>query len=320
MSKRTLEKLEENMNKRMKQMEDNYKQMEDNYKQMEDNNKSINDTFLSILTDKQIFKLFDECNYNMINNIISNKNGFDINMIIDGKTLLFHACDKNNLVVIQLLLSNTATDVNKATTDFGITPLLIACQHGYEGVVRLLLAHTAIKVNQAKTYEGMTSLMVAIIMNRNEVVRLLLAHAATKVNQARTDTTGSTPLCIACNMDREEMVRLLLSHSAIDVNQTNSHGETPMDIACDNNLIGIVELLLYDSRTIRTRPTDKEYAKVYDEALKNVKSIRRAKFRGLVRATIVFRRMRLRAALKIYAPGGAGFQAAAESFNSAIES
>ena len=119
MTKRTIEELEENINKRLKQMEDNYKQMEVN-------NKSINDTFLSILTYEQIFKLFDECNYNMINYIISNKNGFDINMIINGKTLLFHACDKNNQVVIQLLLSNTATVVNKATTDNGVTPLLMA--------------------------------------------------------------------------------------------------------------------------------------------------------------------------------------------------
>ena len=154
MSKRTLEKLEENMNKRMKQMEDNYKQMEVN-------NKSINDTFLSILTYEQIFKLFDECNYNMINYIISNKNGFDINMIINGKTLLFHACDKNNLVVIQLLLSNTATDVNKATTDNGVTPLLMACQNGHEEVVRLLLAHATTEVNQAKTDNGATPLLIA---------------------------------------------------------------------------------------------------------------------------------------------------------------
>ena len=38
MTKRTIEELEENINKRLKQMEDNYKQMEVN-------NKSINDTF-----------------------------------------------------------------------------------------------------------------------------------------------------------------------------------------------------------------------------------------------------------------------------------
>ena len=34
MSKRTIEELEENMNKRLKQMEDNNKLMEDNYKQL----------------------------------------------------------------------------------------------------------------------------------------------------------------------------------------------------------------------------------------------------------------------------------------------
>ena len=266
-----------------------------------------------------------EGHYEVVELLLTHKNiDVNINDTYEGTSPLYGACKNGHEEVVRLLLSHPAIEVNqvnqvdKVRTDFGPTPLYTACLNGHNGVVRLLLAHTAIKVNQAKTYEGITSLMVAIIMGKNEVVRQLLAHAETDVNQGKTND-GTTPLCIACNMDREEMVRLLLSHSKIDVNQTNTYGETPIDIACDNKLIGIVELLLYDCRTIRTRPTDKEYAKVYDEALKNVKSIRRAKFRGLVWATIVFKRMRLRAALKVYAPGGAGFQAASESFAAATD-
>ena len=55
----------------------------------------------------------------------------------------------------------------------------------------------------------------------------------------------------------------------------------------------------------------------YDAALRNVKRPRNARFRGLTRAMVVFRRMRLRAAQAVYAPGGAGFAAAAASFNAA---
>ena len=91
-----------------------------------------------------------------------------------------------------------------------------------------------------------------------------------------------------------------------------------MDIACRNNQTKIVELLLADSRTNRIM-SGFNAIKVYRKALINVISKRNARFRGLVRAAIVFRRMRLRAALKVYAPDGAGFQAAAKSFNAAIE-
>ena len=78
-----------------------------------------------------------------------------------------------------------------------------------------------------------------------------------------------------------------------------------------------MKLLLSDSRTVRIRPTNEEHAQVYDEALRDVKSERNARFRGLIRAAVVFKRKRIRAALKIYAPGGTGFKAASASFNNA---
>ena len=80
-----------------------------------------------------------------------------------------------------------------------------------------------------------------------------------------------------------------------------------------------MRLLLSNSRIDRIRPTNEKHAQVYDEALRNVKSERNARFRGLIRAAVVFRRMRLRAALKVYAPGGAGFHAASASFAAAID-
>ena len=348
MSNRTIEEIE-NMNKRLKKAEDN--------------NKSIN------LTDQQIFKLFDECNYNMIKNIISYKNGFDINMIINCRTLLFNACEKYNKGVIQLLLSNAATDVNKSTayfdwqtplyraclingnkevvrlllahdkinvnqaeTRYGKTPLYKACEESYEAVVRLLLAHPATDVNQAMN-DGTTPLFRACQKSHFRVVRMLLAHGAIDVNQARND--GATPLYVACQRGREGLVWLLLTHTATKVNQPDNSGNTPMDIACQQyqtrlNIFGCyyhrlnttktVELLLADSRTKRIDLSVRNYYEVYNQALRNVISKRNARFRGLIRAAIVFRRMQLRAALKVYAPEGAGFHAVSASFAVAIES
>ena len=45
----------------------------------------------------------------------------------------------------------------------------------------------------------------------------------------------------------------------------------------------------------------------FDAALRAVKQVRNARFKGGVRGIVVLKRMRLRAALAVYAPGGAGF-------------
>ena len=124
---------------------------------------------------------------------------------------------------------------------------------------------------------------------------------------------------MACYNGHEGVVRLLLAHTATKVNQMDYIGETPMDIACLEDETKIVELLLADSRTKRINLSVRNYYEVYNQALRNVISKRNAKFRGLIRAAIVFKRMQLRAALKVYAPGGAGFQAASASFAAAID-
>ena len=407
-----ISKIIESTDKRLKQIENNY------------------NSFLSILTDGQIFKIFYDRNYNMINNIISNKTNFDINIVFNEKTLLFNACYNGHNEVVRILLTHSATDVNLGvtnycnisfihpylgheTTDIGSTPLIVACEKGHCEVVELLLAHPETDVNKTMSVNGSTPLTMACWKGHNKVVELLLAHPMTDVNKTMTMTnswdlecqaTGATPLIIACKEGHErvvqlllsnpetkvnqvttddygfspffcacfytnngvvkllldhpktdvnqvrkfdgqtplcsaceylnqfvdkfaneganalETVRLLLTHPNTNVNQANTIGDTPLDITFNNHYGGnaAVKLLLSDSRTIRIRPTDSSCFEVYDRELRNVKSIRRAKFRGLVRAAIVFRRMRLRAAKKVYAPGGAGFQAAAESFNAAI--
>jgi hypothetical protein len=110
--------------------------------------------------------------------------------------------------------------------------------------------------------------------------------------------------------------------------------------------LSVAELLLADERTPRTRPPVGEGEEAlalvdgatnnnrpplgtvasaaasagaaaratYDAALRAVKTRRNARFQGLVRAVVVLRRLRLRAALTVYAPGGSGFEAAAASF------
>ena len=91
-----------------------------------------------------------------------------------------------------------------------------------------------------------------------------------------------------------------------------------------------LEVLLADHRVIRARPSDEADVETertrraqatYDLALRNVKQRTfNNRFKGIIRAMGAFRRLRLRAAQAAYAPGGAGFAAAAASFNAAAAS
>ena len=261
----------------------------------------------------------------------------DVNktMSVNGSTPLTMACWKGHNKVVELLLAHPMTDVNKTMTltnswDWecqatGVTSLIIACHEGHEGVVQLLLSHPETNVNQATTdYYGIPPFFCACWLSYNGVAKLLLEHPETDVNQTR-NWDGATPLYISCefaheSVDALETVRLLLAHPNTNVNQARTYDEdTPLSVACARFLHGgvfeAVKLMLSDVRTIRTRPAFG--GEVYDRELKKI--ISKARFRGLVRAAIVFRRMRLRAAKKVYTPGGLGYQTAAANFNDAIK-
>ena len=100
-----------------------------------------------------------------------------------------------------------------------------------------------------------------------------------------------------------------------------------LTIAAELGNVSMLEILVADRRSRRPPPFSTAFFRTealanqaraaYDVALRAVKRPRNARFRGIVRAVVTFRRMRLRAAQAVYAPGGAGCVAAAESFNAA---
>ena len=156
------------------------------------------------------------------------------------------------------------------------------------------------------------------------MVTLLLADE--RVNPNIANNYGDTALMFAAHRGQIPMMTLLLADERVNPNMTNQKGFTAlmgcgtgiqpgMDGSVNRPVITqLMELLLADHRTIRIRPVHDIPARCYDAALFNVKYARHARFRGLVRAVVAFRRMRLRAAEAVYAPGGAGFAAAAASF------
>ena len=63
-------------------------------------------------------------------------------------------------------------------------------------------------------------------------------------------------------------------------------------LAASQGHAAVLELLVADHRVVRARPT--VGAHTYDAVLHKVKRQRNARFRGLTRAMVLFRRLRLR--------------------------
>ena len=144
------------------------------------------------------------------------------------------------------------------------------------------------------------------------------------VDPNTTDWCGDTAINEASRNGNTSVVKLLLADKRVDPNTANQYGDTALGWAARSGHVPVLELLLADHRTIRTRPPKNQHSwdlglcrSNFDRALLNVKRPRNARFRGLTRLMVVFRRMRLRAALTVYAPGGTGFAVAAASFNAA---
>ncbi|MBK2026882.1 ankyrin repeat domain-containing protein [Allofrancisella guangzhouensis] len=117
--------------------------------------------------------------------------------------------------------------------------LYIACQSGHTEIIDLLLKEGSSDINKARNTGGSTPLYTACQNGHTEIVSLLLKNGA-DINKARN--TGTTPLFIACQNGHIEIVSLLLKNGA-DINKTKNTGTTPLSIARQSGHTEIVNLL-----------------------------------------------------------------------------
>jgi ankyrin repeat protein len=150
--------------------------------------------------------------------------------------LLREAILRGRLDSVTMLL-DLGADVNAAGPEAS-TPLDDACLKGNPRMVDLLLSRGA-KVN-LRTPAGATALHEAALSGNPAVITLLLDRGAEI--DARDRESSATPLHYAVSMGRREAVELLLSRGA-ERAVKYSRGKTAMDVAVDNGLPEIVELL-----------------------------------------------------------------------------
>ena len=139
---------------------------------------------------------------------------------------------------VRKYLNDNTVDVNEEDK-WGCTALPLACRNGHRDVAELLLDHGA-DIN-ATTDNGYTPLTSACANGHTSITRLLLDRDCSNVNAV--DDDGVTALHKACWEGSTECVKELLAHGA-DTSIKNKDGETPLDIARNQNHKAVIALLL----------------------------------------------------------------------------
>ena len=230
-----------------------------------------------------------------------------------GYTPLMLTAYFGHVSLVSLLLFYPNIEPNK-TNIFGTTAFGYACLGGSVSVVTLLLIDPRVDPTIADNH-GSTALNNAAWKNHSSVVKLLLDDGRVDPNLICC-IEGNTALISAarnCFRSETKTVSLLLADERVEPNITNRVGKTALAWAAESKSIPALETLLSNERVTRTRPL--EGGEYYDIALSNVRRKCSARLRGIIRAIVVFRRMRLRAADLAYAPEGKGFSAASKSFH-----
>lgn len=172
-----------------------------------------------------------------------------------GGTLLHSAVACNQIEVVREMI-NRGVNVDLLDVD-AHTPLYYAAIAGRFEMAQLLLQNGAyvgetycasdndVRFRDAERLpdedrhfcNGQTLLHFAV-SNKDIKMASLLIHHGIDVNKG--GVYDFTPLHFAVLNGDEEMVKLLLDCPAIDVNVVDVRGRTPLDIACDSNLVDLL--------------------------------------------------------------------------------
>ncbi|KAL8606756.1 hypothetical protein ACOMHN_049585 [Nucella lapillus] len=161
---------------------------------------------------------------------------------VHGLTPFIHACKQNNIGVVGNLLQNPQTralaDINKRTRALD-TVLHIACKQGQTAIADLLLQWQAdVGIIDA---EFRTPLHVAIFNRRVSIAQKLLTCQNVDINAQ--DGSLLTPLHLACEHNLSGVVQTLLD-KGVNVNLRDTNGNGPLHTAVQSSIMQVINLLL----------------------------------------------------------------------------
>ena len=165
-------------------------------------------------------------------------------------TILHSACVSGKLEMVKMVVEELKCDVS-AQNKHGNTPLHVACEWGWLETVQYLVEHCGCNINAQNNREE-SPLTLAIKHSRTEIFKFLILKHNIDINLTTTDTS-ETLLHLACCCPSPEFAEALLSDDrySCDLNAVDKYGDTPLFNACRQGLIVLVEQLVRIPRCSR---------------------------------------------------------------------
>ncbi|PVV03069.1 hypothetical protein BB560_002465 [Smittium megazygosporum] len=177
----------------------------------------------------------------------------------DSRSPLICACSGNHKSTVELLLKRGANLDSEDEWYYSL--FLIYISSGYLDIITVLLEKKP-NVNAQNT-SGQTCLHYAASKNHPEICQILLEHGA---DPLLTNFIGQTALHRAAARGANGVIQVLLNSNKIKpsslINRKDSVGNTPLHLACEENLADTCTLLIELGSDIHT--TNKEQLTPFD--------------------------------------------------------
>ncbi|KAK3103216.1 hypothetical protein FSP39_017509 [Pinctada imbricata] len=157
----------------------------------------------------------------------------------DKRTALHHACIKDNVEIIQLLLMSGANKYK--SNEHGDQPIHESVINGnIPALEELLLA--GVDINSRNSITKYTPLHLAVLYEQEHVVEYLLQNNA-KVDLPTSKSEGEVAIHYAVQVKKPSLIGVLIRYGA-DINMMNSEGETPFSIAVQHCSFKMARMLI----------------------------------------------------------------------------